>query len=70
MLTEVFAVNRHLDPAVLRSALLRDVDRTHDLQTREQGCEEPSRSGVALNEHPVDAISNPDAVHERLDVDI
>ena len=60
----------HLDAAVLRAALLGDVDLTHDLEAGEQRREQPARGGVALDQHAVDPVADPDAVGERLDVDV
>ena len=67
---EVLAVDRHLDPAVLGPALFGDVDLAHDLDAGGQRRQQPARRAVALDQHAVDPIADPDAVGERLDVDI
>ena len=60
----------HLDAAVLRPALLGDVDAAHDLDTREHRGQQPARRTVALDQHAVDPVADADAVGERLDVDV
>ena len=42
----------------------------HDLDTGEQGGQQPARRAVALDQHAVDAVADADAVGERLDVDV
>ena len=63
-------VQHHFDPAVLRPAFFRDVDRPHDLQTCQNGSVKPAWWAFALDEHAVDAVPDADAVLEGLDVDI
>ena len=60
----------HLDAAVLRPALLGDVDDAHDLDTREHRRQQTARRAVALDQHAVDPVADADAVGERLDVDV
>src|SRR5439155_12590073 len=67
---EVLARDGHLDTAVLGASLFRDVDRPHDLDTRHHRGQEAPRRRVALDQDTVDAVAHPDAVGERLDVDV
>ena len=67
---DVLAGDEDLDPAVLGSAFLGDVDEAHDLDTADDRTQQPSRGVVALHQHAVDAIADPDPVGERLDVDV
>src|SRR5207248_7377570 len=50
---KVFALNDHFDTTVLRAPLLRDIDASHNLDTRDQRSEQPPRRAVALDKDPV-----------------
>src|SRR4051812_49010457 len=63
-------VDAELDAAVLREALLGDVDAGHDLDTADQRGLHLERDAVALDALAVDAVADADAVLHRLDVDI
>src|SRR5262249_16794264 len=67
---EVFAADGHLDTAVLRAALLRNVDRGHDLDARQDRRQQTARRTVAFHQDAVDPVTHPDAIGERLDVDV
>src|SRR6185437_9486661 len=67
---DVRFVDSQLDAAVLRQALLGDVDARHDLQTRDQRALHAERNAVALDALAVDAITDPYAIFHRLDVNI
>ena len=41
-----------------------------NLDAREHGAQQPPRGAVALDQHAVDPVADPDAVFERLDVDV
>ena len=66
----VFAVGGELDAAVLRAAALGDVELGEDLDAGEHRPQETARGIVALDEPAVDAVADPHAVFERLDVDV
>ena len=59
-----------LDAAVLRHALLGDVELGHDLETRGDGALHLERRRHHLVEHAVDAVAHAELLLERLDVDI
>ena len=65
-----------LSPAVILirpswvAAALGDVHLGEDLDAGEQRAQQPPRRAVALDQHAVDAVANPDPVFERLDVDV
>src|SRR6185312_11875007 len=67
---DVLASDEDLDPTVLGTAFLGDVDRAHDLEAADDRAEEAPGGVVALHEHAIDPIADADAVGERLDVDI
>ncbi len=67
---DVLAGDVDLDPAVLRSALLGDVDLPHDLQAAHDRAEQPSGGALDLLTDAVDPVSDPDPVGEGLDVDV
>ncbi len=59
-----------LDPPVLGSPAFGDVEFRENLDAGEDRAEQPSRGAVALHQHAVDPVADPDAVLERLDVDV
>ena len=67
---DVLAGDVDLDPAVLGAPFLGDVDRTHDLEAADDRAEEPAGGRVAFDADAVDPVADPDAVGERLDVDV
>src|SRR5262249_53123577 len=65
-------VDAHLDAAVLRQALLGDVQVRHDLDTADDGCLEPvdfRRQRLQLQQ-AVDAVTDAQARLFRFDVDV
>jgi hypothetical protein len=67
---DVVLVDAELDAAVLREALLGDVDAGHDLDAADQRGLHLDRDAVALDALAVDAVADADAVLHRLDVDV
>src|SRR4051794_23880612 len=59
---KVIPLDRHLNAAVLRTTLLRDVDVPHDLEAGRQRREEPAGRAVAFDQDAVDPIPDADAV--------
>ena len=60
----------HADAAVLGQAPLGDVQLRHDLDARGDRRLEALRRRLGVEEHAVDAVADPEAVLERLDVDV
>ncbi len=67
---DVFARNQDLDPAVLRPALLGDIDETHDLDAAYDRAEQSAGRVVTLHQNTVNPVSNPNPIRKWLDVDI
>ena len=59
-----------LDAAVLRQALLGDVELRHDLQARDQGIAGPHRQRHDVVQDAVDAEADAELLLVRLDVDV
>jgi hypothetical protein len=64
------AVDGEADPAVLRKALLRDVQVGHDLDAREQARHQRARDGGGVEHDPVDAEADAHVGSARLEVDV
>ena len=65
-----FSPTRDLDPPVLGAAALGDVDFGQNLDTRQDRPQQPLGGRIALHQHAIDPVADPDAVFERLDVDV
>ena len=66
----IVAADAGFDAAVLRPALLGNVDAGHDLQAGDQGREQPLGRVVAFDQSAVNSIADADAILERFDVDV
>ena len=67
---ELLVADGDLDAAVLGAAAFGDVDLGENLDTRQEGAQQPPGGAVAFDQHAVDAVADPDAILERLDVDV
>src|SRR5713226_2510386 len=67
---DVAAGELHADAAVLRQALLRDVQAAHDLHARADAVLEPLRRPDDLLQHAVHPEAHADVLLLRLDVDV
>jgi len=66
----MFFAETDLDAAVLAAALFGDVHVGHDLDAGKKRHEQLAGRVFALGEHAIDAVADPDALGERLDVDV
>ena len=67
---EFLLAHGDLDPPVLGAPSFGDIELGENLDTREDGTQQPSGRAVALDQHAVDAVADADPVLERLDVDV